>query len=825
MPRNLSNRLSAPKSRRPAPPSRNPGLPAQPLNIAQVTTRERGRRSKAILITVSGRVQGIGFRPWVYRTAVELGLVGTVYNSGSEVVIHAQGARRLELLHALHKHPPRLAKITGITVQTVSPIPLTCFQIVPSIKTEPREAQLVPDLATCINCRREIVSPRARRFHYPFANCTECGPRYSIITDLPYDRPNTTMRSFTMCADCRREYEDPANRRFHAQPIACPACGPELILISSKTSSKIVAKSAEAIAQAARSIIRGQVLAIKGLGGFHLMCDAGLDSCIRRIRQAKSRDTKPLAIMCPNIGAIRKFCNINMTEQALLKSSVAPIVLLPKRNTPKASLSGLVAPANNYLGVMLPYTPLHYLLFKELNRLGWRGQALVATSANRKDEPIATTEAELQNLSCHPLILTNNRPIANRCDDSLVAVPSPRLGHVIIRRSRGFVPEPIRINPAFHVKRPVLAVGADHHGAFVLAAGEQAWFGPYTGTPSPGASEESFLAALRRLEHWTGIKPELVACDLHPDYWSSRLAEKLAAERGVQLVRVQHHFAHALSAAAEIAPTPATRRTRSDRTLALVCDGAGLGLDGHIWGCEFLLIEQNHSWARVGHLREAMLSGGVNEGVSPSLIAAEWLQELGMLQERKALGLPEPVSHDRRLPTSSLGRLFDAVAAITGVCRRLTYSGEAAVALEAAAFQNGPLTAPLVAARTSRQMQSDLNLATNYERSYEIDPTPILRQVVCSTIAGVNSGRVALWFHMYLANTLRRAIRHLSRRYHTNRIVLSGGSFHNRLLLNRLSHTGGMRVIINHASPPGDGGIALGQAVAAGSWVEGSNSY
>lgn len=690
-------------------------------------------------------------------------------------------------------------------------MPFSGFRIISSIQTNRIATQVVPDLATCADCRREIANPRARRYQYPFTNCTQCGPRYSIITGLPYDRPQTTMHHFRMCSDCQSEYSNPLDRRFHAQPIACPRCGPELVLASSSnTTSRIIARGTKSLVLAAKAIIAGRILAVKGIGGFHLMCDAGANAPIKRIREIKSRDTKPLAIMCHNISAVRRLCRLSVAEETLLRSRTAPIVLLQKRTGSRSAVSDLVAPANNYLGVMLPYAPIHHLLFKELKRLSWQGIALVATSANRQDEPIATTETELEHIRCHTLVLTHNRHIANRCDDSVVALPSPRLGTVIIRRARGFVPEPIRLAPMFHVKHPVLAVGADHRGALALVADRQAWFSPHIGTPTPGPGEEFFLAALRRLEEWTGIKPELVACDLHPDYWSTRLAERLAAERNLPLLRVQHHLAHALSAAAED-----SSGIRHARTLALVCDGTGLGIDGHIWGCELLLIEPNLSWIRVGHMREIMLSGGITELFDPSLLAAEWLDQLGMSQERISLGICNPISGSRRVPTSSLGRLFDVVAAITGICRRVTFSGEAAIALEAAASQ-------------SRIVLPDLGVETNrwpplppYPRvspadTYTIDPEPLVRWVVSATTAGMPALDIALCFHEYLARLLRIAIKSLAQRYRVHQLILSGGSFQNRLLLLRLSHIRGMRTVLNHATPLGDGGLALGQAVAAG---------
>jgi hydrogenase maturation protein HypF len=532
---------------------------------------------------------------------------------------------------------------------------------------------VLPDLAVCPDCGHEVSTRSARRHGYAFTNCTQCGPRYSIITGLPYDRPRTTMAGFEMCPDCQREYEDPGDRRFHAQPIACPKCGPALALLdrrframrqpmaeptlrsplvtrhSSRDPNRVLAATAHAIA-------KGRIVAIKGIGGFHLVCDAGKGGAVRRMRSLKERDSKPLALMCPDISSARRLCIVNRTEAAALSTPAAPIVLLRRR--PGAEVADGVAPGNAYLGIMLPYTPLHKLLFEELRRLGRPADALVATSANRRDDPIACTDRELRRFAVADMVLTHNRPIANRCDDSVVFIPPGALAPVVVRRSRGIAPESIRLSRTFHVKRPVLAVGADGRNAFAIAAGERVVMSPHIGSVEPGPGEAFFRAALARIEKWTGIAPETVVCDLHPDYWSGRLAEKLAAERGLRLVRAQHHYCHALSVMAE--------HGLSERVLAVVADGAGYGVDGGVWGCEFLLLEPDLSWQRVGHLKELLLSGASAELADPCLVAAEYLNQLDMADARRRLGLPGLPNSGPRVRASSLGRLFDAVAAITG---------------------------------------------------------------------------------------------------------------------------------------------------------------
>jgi len=736
---------------------------------------------------VAGQVQGLGFRPWAFRTAVRLGLTGFVVNTTSGVVVVVQGRRRQDFVRALRQRPPRLAEVRGLRVTATRARPLAGFRILPSRRARGAGTDVLPDLATCRACRRETFDPGARRRGYPFTNCTRCGPRYSIVTGLPYDRPNTTMAGFEMCAACRAEYANPADRRFHAQPIACPVCGPRLALDGGHALPA-------PLSAAARAIVRGRVVAVKGIGGFHLVCDAASSRAVGRLRRCKERGAKPLALMCANLAAARLLCLVSRTEAAHLCSPAAPIVLLRRKPGP-AAVADAVAPGNGCLGVMLPYSPLHMLLFDELRRLGWDGPALVATSANRKDEPLAATEDELRRLpaGAADLVLTHDRPIANRCDDSVVFVPADV--PIIVRRSRGYAPQPVRLAAAFHVKHPVLAVGADGRNAFAIAAGDRVFISPHVGSVEPGPSETFFRSALARLAEWTRQTPTRVVCDLHPDYWSTRLAEKLAREYAVPLLRCQHHYCHALSVLAE--------HGVAERVLALVADGAGYGTDGKTWGCEFLLVERDLSWRRVGHLGELLCSGSGDELADPSRVAAEYLEQVGMDDARARLGLGRAVVGAGGTPTSSLGRLFDAAAAITGICRHATFSGQAAMALEAAAMHAGSWSAATGAPKREAAGAAPLI----------ISPRPLLVRLAELALSGTPGPVAAYRFHEEVLLALVGAALALARRHRVRVICLSGGSF-----LNRFLHRGmldsGLTVLTNRQVSPGDGGIALGQALA-----------
>ena len=569
----------------------------------------------------------MGFRPYVYRLAQTLGVTGYVANTVEGLVVLAQGRNARRFLAHLRENPPPLAAVYSFGVARARTRRYDSFTIKPArnsqLVTRDSAIHVLPDLATCPECRRELGDPHDRRYNYPFINCTQCGPRYTIIESLPYDRPRTTMSRFKMCDRCRREYTDPKDRRYHAQPIACPDCGPALS----------VASRLSPIEAATRALLNGRILAIKSLGGFQLACDATNAHAVARLRSRKHRPAKPFALMCENTAAVRRFCRVSVAAAKVLLSPAAPIVLLPKLADPGIGVAPSVAPGNGLLGVMLCYTPLHDILFRRLRTLTGKPAVLVMTSANRKDDPIAADDAELKEELGHvpDLVLTHDRPIANRCDDSVVFVDDSAPTQVkvkikvenptststcslcVVRRARGYAPQPIALSGMFHVKHPVLAVGAEFKNAFALASGNRAFLSPHIGTVSTALGERFWLDTLARYVKWTGIRPEVIACDLHPDYASTRLAERLSRELHKPLVRVQHHHAHVLSVMAE--------HGLAGPVLGLAFDGTGYGTDGTVWGCEFLLEQNDLKWARVGHLGYLRSASAGDEVANPARLA------------------------------------------------------------------------------------------------------------------------------------------------------------------------------------------------------------
>ncbi len=753
----------------------------------------------SLKLLIRGQVQGLGFRPYVYRLAKSMGINGTVANSSKGVEIIAQGGKSREFAARLRTNPPPLARITYFKVRQVRVRTFTSFRIIKSSTKGGAGVDVLPDLAVCADCRKELLNPKDRRFLYPFINCTQCGPRYTIIKGLPYDRPRTTMRSFQMCPDCAKEYHDPLDRRFHAQPNACPRCGPELLLLG--PSGKPL--SGNPIEKAAQAIDKGKIVAVKSLGGFQLACDALNDAAVRRLRRRKARPSKPLALMCENTSAARRFCRIGQNDKVLLTSPATPVVLLSKKASPTIHISPAIAPKNSRYGVMLPYTPLHIVLLRAIRRLQKHPPVLVMTSANNPGNPITAHDSELlAELGGIDLVLTHNRPIANRCDDSVVLAGKTPL---MVRRARGYVPQPLFLNQLFHVKQSVLAFGGEPRNCFALASAGEVFLSPYIGRLESRRAERFFLDTLERYFAWTKIKPERIACDLHPDYLSTRLAERLSVKWHLPLFRVQHHYAHCVSVIAE--------HGVKGPALGLAFDGTGYGTDRAIWGCEFFLVEPDLNWHRVGHLKYLQLTEPGNIVANPGRVAAAYLiQTMGSVP--RGLGLEKyagPVqamlNAGRSVPTSSLGRLFDAVAGIAGICREATFEGEAAIALEAAARSNEQghyFKASMVLAKTSPCL---------------IAPEPILAAVVSDTLTNTKKDIIAARFHNTIVQAAVTLTRYLARKCKADTILLSGGSFQNDLLRHGISVAltrQGYRVVHNQLVPVNDGGISLGQALAVG---------
>jgi hydrogenase maturation protein HypF len=730
--------------------------------------------------------------------ASAMGVRGSVANSTAGVEIFVQGAHADEFIERLRSNPPPLARITSFQVRRLRARKHAGFAIVSSQTAEPGGVDVLPDIATCRDCRKELLDPRDRRHEYPFINCTQCGPRYTITETLPYDRRRTTMANFKLCRLCAFEYGEPDDRRFHAQPDACAVCGPRLFLLDARGRRCRVANP---LATAAGALARGSIVAIKSLGGFQLACDAANDRAVRRLRRRKTRPAKPFALMCSTPAVASRFCRVSATGRSLLVSPAAPIVLLPKRTEPTLLLSPGIAPANSRIGVMLAYTPLHFLLLRELKRGQDQDPVMVMTSANRRDDPLVGTDSDLvaELNGVFDFVLTHDRPIANRCDDSVVLDDHPA---VMVRRARGYAPQPLLLDPMFHVKHPTLALGGELRNCFTFAVADRAFLSPHLGNLSSTRTERFFDDTLKRYVQWTGVEPARIACDLHPDYLSTRMAEHFSRTRGIPLARIQHHYAHTVSVMAEHGVT--------GPTLGVSLDGTGYGIDGTTWGCEFLLVGPDLGWRRVAHLGCLKMTESGMAVASPGRIAAAYLLQVsGRVPSTLGLGrLVPPVEAllrtSRATTTSSLGRLFDAVAAITGIRRTATYEGEAPIALEDAVRRSERGRYPCVLEERGGCLQ--------------IDPKPLLAAVVQDTLKGTDPGIVASRFHNTIVDAIVRTVRNLGRHHRFDHLLLSGGSLQNDILRQRVTRRlqrAGNHVLRNHLVPVNDGGISLGQAVAA----------
>lgn len=748
----------------------------------ELVTQNKDDDAKRQRLTVEGTVQGVGFRPFVYRLARELGLSGYVRNTPAGVIIEIEGADTplATFKKALRERKPPQARFLKLDNKPLTTEGGREFVIRPSEAGDETTALMLPDLAVCDACLREMNDPADRRYRYPFINCTDCGPRFSIITALPYDRPNTTMAGFEMCRACRREYDDPDNRRHHAQPVACPDCGPQLELRNAKGKAK--ARHDKALLKAAQAVRDGKILALKGLGGFHLVCDARNAAAVAELRRRKIRAVKPFAVMYPALDLARADCTITQEEEKLLTSAEAPIVLL--RNTAKLAVAENVAPGNPNLGVMLPYTPLHRLLMSEL------GFPVVATSGNRADEPICTDEDEaveaLKGIA--DIFLVHDRPISGRCDDSILRVMRGRA--TVLRRARGYAPLPIVVKHGFAV--PVLAVGGHLKNTVALAVRDRVFLSPHIGdldTPEACVAHRAVADLLCRLYK---AEPENIVHDLHPDYGSTRMAK----ERGGNVIAVQHHYAHALSCMAENGVKPPC--------LAVAWDGTGYGTDNTVWGGEFLKIEPG-GYERALHFLPFPLPGGDAAALDPKRAALGMVYALeGEDAFGRDIGLPgedawlmkSALKKNINCPlTSSAGRIFDAVAALTGICTENGFEGQAAMALEFAA---------------------DPDMTSVYDFKIEdgiVDWRPMLRAILGDVDTGSDPGAISGKFHATLAAIIVAAAKSVGE----ESVLLTGGCFQNALLLDYAADAleqSGFTVNTHHHVPPNDGGLALGQVMA-----------
>jgi hydrogenase maturation protein HypF len=763
-------------------------------------------------IKVQGIVQGVGFRPFVYRLAKHHHLAGFVLNDSAGVTIEVEGpGAALDLFEQeLRTQPPPLAQIKIVETSLGPVLGETDFVIRHSQADSERRTLIAPDIATCPNCQAELFEPADRRYLYPFINCTDCGPRFTIITDIPYDRDKTTMRPFKMCSACRAEYEEPLNRRFHAQPNACPVCGPHIYLLDASDLN-----TTEVMAVAAQSVAAGYILAVKGLGGYHLACDALNVEAVSRLRQRKQRAAKPFAVMVPDVETARQLCRLNEAEAALLESPRRPIVLLARQTDDP--IAPAVAPGQTTLGVMLPYTPLHHLLLAAFARLVGltRPAVLVMTSGNRSDEPIAYRDEEAQTRlnDIADGFLLHDREIYIRCDDSVARVISgPELTASpaqvqMLRRARGYVPEPVTLAEPFPL--PLLACGGHLKNTFCLGQDRQAFVSHHIGDLENLETLSSFRAGIDHFKRLFDIQPEAVAYDLHPEYLATKYALTLALPHRIG---VQHHHAHIAGVLAE--------HHLSGPIIGLAADGTGYGLDGAIWGGE-VFIADLVTFERVAHLAYMPLPGGDRAIIQPWRMAAVYLaQAYG--DDFLALDIPfvkqqQPAlsSHWRVLaqmiarklnspPTSSLGRLFDAVSALVGLCPEVIYEGQAAIELEAQAID------------TDRSYP--FTITENLAKIMILDVIPMIRAIVLDLQQGVPASAIAGRFHTTLVELLAAVCERVRARRNLNSVALSGGVFQNQQLLTgllaRLEGLG-FQVYINRQVPPNDGGLSLGQAAVA----------
>ncbi|UCD77412.1 MAG: carbamoyltransferase HypF [Desulfobacterales bacterium] len=750
-------------------------------------------RVTAKKLHVNGIVQGVGFRPFVFQLAEKYRLKGEVANTSSGVAIHVEGPA--EQVAAFEKDlaakTPPLAYVVEITRQTESVKNYSGFAIVKSKSDAEISTLISPDVSVCDDCREELFDPADRRFHYPFINCTNCGPRYTIIDDIPYDRPKTSMRHFKMCAACQAEYDDPTNRRFHAQPNACAECGPRVTLYDNQ---KGEISPGNPIVKAVELLKNGCILAIKGLGGYHLAVDATNSEAVRRLRNRKIREEKPLAIMSYELATIRRYAQVDRDEETLLSSIQRPIVLLKKK------ASGLicedVAPRNKYLGVMLPYTPLHYLLLQN------DFTALVMTSGNLSEEPIAIDNDEAFNrlAGIADYFLVHNRDIYLRSDDSIVRHTAG--AKRFIRRSRGFVPIPVFLQKKVP---PILACGAELKNTICLTKQDKAFLSQHIGDLENLATYDFLKLTVDHLKRILDIQPEIIVCDLHPDYLSTRYAREQTA---VPKIQVQHHHAHIVSCMAE--------HKLDGAVIGLAFDGTGYGTDGAVWGGEILIVEE-HNFLRVGHLAYIAMPGSTAAIKEPWRMAVSYLQDaygpdvgslnlpvLASFEREKLTVIGEMIS--KRVnspPTSSLGRLFDGVAAICGIRSRVNFEGQAAMELEMLAAES---------------VDSLYGYEWEKEGIWRILPAPIIRGVVADIQNKVPLAEISAKFHRTLICLFADLCGAVRREHGLNRVVLSGGCFQNAMLLTglvRALEDNGFEVFSHEQVPTNDGGIALGQAVVA----------
>ena len=751
-------------------------------------------------ISVRGIVQGVGFRPFVYGLAIKYNLKGWVCNTSEDVKIEVEGeaAAIKQFEMELQTKAPPLAHIEGVTINYHPPLGYKSFEIRHSQALEGKYQLISPDVATCQPCLSELLDPEDRRYRYPFTNCTNCGPRFTIIEDMPYDRPKTTMHSFQMCPQCQAEYDNPLDRRFHAQPNACPKCGPEVELVDNQGNR---VTESNPIAAASQFLKEGKIVAIKGLGGFLLASDATNDKVVRKLRQRKKRSSKPFAIMVTDIAEAKRHCYVSPQEEKLLTSPQSPIVLM--RWKEDSSVSQEVAPNLEYLGIMLPYTPLHHVLLRDT------GLPLVMTSGNLSEEPIAKDNDEaLRRLSqIADYFLIHNRDIYSRYDDSVAIVEKDT--SQLMRRARSYAPYPLHLT---FEARQVLACGAEEKNTFCLTKDNYAFLSQHIGDMENMETLEHFDSTISLYQRLFRIEPEIIAHDLHPDYLATKYAQELG-EFGIKLVPVQHHHAHIASCMAD--------NGLDAPVIGVAFDGTGMGADGNIWGGEFLIADCRN-FSRVGHLEYLPLPGGDAAIKRPCRTAISYIltllgentlnQELPLAREVNEIEI-ETIKRqiERKINsplTSSMGRLFDAISALLGIRSEIDYEGQAAIELEMAAHEKDYANAQ---ENYSYHIVEDKGIRIVQLRD-------LLSAVIEDLHQGIPKGRISVKFHNTMAQMTNEMCHLIANETGISQVALSGGVFQNRLLSTKtveLLESSGFQVFTHKQVPCNDGGISLGQAVIA----------
>lgn len=748
-------------------------------------------------ILVRGIVQGVGFRPYIFSLARKRALRGQVFNNPSGVVIDIEGEAQAidQFVNEISQHPPPLSQIEAVE-RNDNPIPADYndFRIVESAAAGQKFTPISADIATCQDCLRELFDPRDRRYRYPFINCTNCGPRFTIIETIPYDRAQTTMRDFDMCPVCQSEYQNPLDRRFHAEPTACAVCGPNLFLTDANGQELVLELHEDVIIRTRQLLLEGSIVAIKGLGGFHLACDALNADSVERLRFRKYREEKPFALMTASVDVVRKFCLVSEAEESLLRSEQRPIVLLQRK--PEAELPAAVAPGVQTLAFMLPYTPLHYLLLDGMDA------SLVMTSGNISDEPICYEDSDAQRRLAEiaDYFLKNNRRIHMRTDDSVTRVQSGKA--ILLRRSRGYAPAPIKT--AFHFDQQILGCGAELKNTFCLARDQYAFVSHHIGDLENLETLRSFTKGIEHFKRLFDLEPQAVAYDLHPEYLSTKHA--LAMEEIAVKIGVQHHHAHIASCLAD--------NGIEGEVIGVAMDGLGFGEDGRFWGGEFFVADFADA-ERIAHLDYIPMPGGAKAIREPWRMASVYLHralgndfcELPLPFAEKLYQITWPtlrsmIASNANCPeTSSMGRLFDAVSALLGLRARVSYEGQAAIELETIA---------------------DQTISTGYEfevtDSGVIKAEPVIRRAVDDLLDGRPASEISAKFHLAVAQLILTVAQNVRQSRHLNRVALSGGVFQNMFLVERASRilaADGFEVLTHNRVPANDGGISLGQVSVA----------